>query len=159
MKKVNSDKVEEVAWLEESEKFGGSGRSISIALGRDPKSTDLMERHPFDVEITTVPPGKAAFPYHSHSEQWEFYHVISGSGIARDEAGEHSISKNDAFIFKPGEAHQIINTGEENLVFYVIADNPLSEVCHYPDSNKWLVRLPEHKIIRSESLDYLDGEE
>jgi hypothetical protein len=76
MKKVNSDKVEEVAWLEESEKFGGSGRSISIALGRDPKSTDLMERHPFDVEITTVPPGKAAFPYHSHSEQWEFYHVI-----------------------------------------------------------------------------------
>jgi uncharacterized cupin superfamily protein len=25
------------------------------------------------------PPGKAPYSYHSHSAQWEFYHVISGS--------------------------------------------------------------------------------
>ena len=42
---------------------------------------------------------------------------------------------------------------------FVVADNPVGESCYYPDSKKWLVRSPERRLIRSESLDYLDGEE
>src|SRR5207244_13572734 len=63
-------------------KFAGAGKQVSEALGRKPFSTDLMERHPFDVEICRIPPGKAAYPYHTHSSQWEFYHIISGHGTA-----------------------------------------------------------------------------
>ena len=53
----------------------------------------------------------------------------------------------------------MINNGTEDLVIYVIADNPIGESCHYPDSNKWLVRSPERRLIRGEALDYFDGEE
>ena len=41
----------------------------------------------------------------------------------------------------------------------VVADNPLGESCHYPDSNKWVVRSPERRLIRSAPLEYYDGEE
>ena len=128
-------------------------------MGRKPQSTDLNERHPFDVEICRVPPGKSSCPYHSHSAQWEFYHVISGKGQIRDGKGLTAVESGDVFIFKPDEAHQVINDSEEELIMYIVADNPIGETCHYPDSNKWLVRSPERRLIRSEALDYLDGEE
>lgn len=159
MKKINVADIKELDWGKTTQRFRGFGKPVSEELGRKPESTDLLERHPFDVEILRVPPGKANYPFHSHSAQWEFYHVISGSGIARDDEGEHEIVSDDAFIYKPGEAHQIINTGSVDLIVYVIADNPVGETCYYPDSDKWLVRSPENKIIRSESLDYYDGED
>jgi hypothetical protein len=43
-------------------------------------------------------------------------------------------------------------------VLHTIADNPTGEAAYYPDSEKWLVRLPSRRIIRSGDLDY-DGEE
>jgi hypothetical protein len=45
------------------------------------------------------------------------------------------------------------------LVLYVVADNPIGESNYFPDSDKWVVRSPERRIIRSEPLDYFDGEE
>ena len=119
----------------------------------------MNERHPFDVEILRIPPGKTPYPYHLHSAQWEFYHVISGKGSARDEEGVTPIEPGDAFIFPPGKPHQLINDGLEDLIIMVIADNPLSESGYYPDSKKWVVRVPERRILRSEGLDYYDGEE
>jgi hypothetical protein len=44
-------------------------------------------------------------------------------------------------------------------VVCVVADNPLGESCHYPDSDKWVVRSPERRLIRSAPLEYYDGEE
>jgi mannose-6-phosphate isomerase-like protein (cupin superfamily) len=82
MHKVNTTKMVEVTWSSPKGKFVGAGKEISEELGRKPESTDLNERHPFDVEILRIPPGKAPYSYHSHSAQWEFYHVISGSGVA-----------------------------------------------------------------------------
>ena len=159
MKKVNTKDVPEMEWSSPKGAFAGFGRQISEALGRDPRSTDFMKRHPFDVEILRVPPGKKPYPYHSHSAQWEFYHVISGTGIVRHEGGTTQIESGDAFLFEPGKPHQLINEGPEDLLVYVIADNPLGESAHYPDSDKYLVRSPERKLMRSEDLDYLDGEE
>ncbi|MFP6877313.1 MAG: cupin domain-containing protein, partial [Roseibacillus sp.] len=124
MKKVNTKDLKEETWNSPKGTYAGAGKEVSIALGRKPQSTDMMERHPFDVEILRVAPGKKPCPYHSHSAQWEFYHVISGSGVSRDEGGETPIEEGDAFIYSPGEAHQLINTGEEDLVIYVVADNP-----------------------------------
>jgi len=102
---------------------------------------------------------KRPTPYHSHSAQWEFYHVIAGRGVVRDQDGTTSIETGDAFIYPPGQPHQITNDGGEDLILYVVADNPIGESCHYPDSGKWLVRSPEGRLIRSEGLDYYDGEE
>jgi uncharacterized cupin superfamily protein len=159
MQKVNTDNMAELTWASPKGKFAGAGKQVSEELGRKPKSTDLMERHPFDVEICRLAPGKINCPYHSHSAQWEFYHVISGRGAMRHKDGTTAIEPGDAFIFKPGEPHQLINDGKEDLILYVVADNPMGESCHYPDSKKWLVRSPEGKLIRSEGLEYYDGEE
>ena len=159
MRKVNTKTLEELKWTSPKGKFAGSGIQVSEALGRKPQSTDLNERHPFDVEIARIPAGKVPYPYHSHSMQWEFYHVISGTGSIRHQDGTTPIAEGDAFIFEPGQPHQLMNDGTEDLVMYVIADNPIGESCHYPDSGKWLVRSPERRLIRGEPLDYFDGEE
>lgn len=159
MRKVNTNQLKEINWASPKGKFAGSGIQVSEELGRKPLSTDLNERHPFDVEICRVPPGKHNCPFHSHSAQWEFFHIISGSGLVRHKDGTAKVEAGDAFIFKPGEPHQITNSGAEDLVFYVVADNPIGDSCHYPDSDKWLVRSPERRLIRSEPLEYYDGEE
>lgn len=159
MLKVNSNQLTEEDWVSPKGKFTGSSRAISEALGRDPKSMDLEKRHPFDVEILRIRPGKIPYPYHSHSAQWEFYHVISGSGSVRHGEGTTPITSGDAFVFKPGEPHQLINDGAEDLLIYVVADNPIGESVHYPDSQKWGVRSPERRVFRGEPLDYYDGEE
>src|SRR6202167_3701904 len=159
MKKINTREIAEEMWASPKGKFASADREISVKLGRNPASTDLRARHPFDVEICRVPPGKSSCPYHSHSAQWEFYHVISGTGTVRDAAGRTPIEAGDAFLFEPGSPHQITSDASGDLVLYIIADNPLGETCHYPDSGKWLVRWRERALIRAESLDYREGEE
>jgi len=69
------------------------------------------------------------------------------------------IKAGDAFIFKPGEPHQISNTSEQDLILYVIADNPIGESNYFPDSNKWIVRSPERRILGAAALEYYAGEE
>src|SRR5690348_9565410 len=121
MKKINTLTLAEDSWSSPKGKFAGAGKEISEALGRKPRSTDLLERHPFDVEICRIRPGKTPYPYHSHSAQWEFYHVICGAGAVRHQDGITPIETGDAFIFKPGEPHQIINNGAQDLILYVVA--------------------------------------
>lgn len=159
MKIVNTNDIEENAWSSPKGTFAGFGKQVSEALGRDPQSTDLMLRHPFDVEILRVPPGKAAYPHHSHSAQWEFYHIISGTGTMRHGDQRSAVRPGDAMICAPREAHQLINDGGDDLIVYVVADNPIGESYYYPDSDKVGVRLPERRLHRGTSLDYFDGEE
>lgn len=159
MLKVNTKSVSEESWSSPKGKFRGAGRQISVALGRNSSSSNLNERHPFDVEILRIPAGQTPYPYHSHSAQWEFYHIISGKGIVRDKEGMTSIETGDAFIFPPDEPHKLSNNSSEDLVVCVVADNPIGESCYYPDSKKWLVRSPERRLMRGEELVYYDGEE
>ena len=159
MRKINTCEIDELTWSSPRGKFRGAGKQISEALGRRPQSLDLNERHPFDVELARIPPGATPYPYHSHSAQWEFYHVISGSGIVRHADGTTAIAAGDAFIFRPGEPHGFTNDGSVDLIMYVVADNPVGESAYFPDSDKWRVRSPDPANIRSAPLDYYDGEE
>ncbi|MGZ8940239.1 MAG: hypothetical protein ACXW32_13610, partial [Limisphaerales bacterium] len=62
MLKVNTNRLAEMTWASPGGKFGGAGKEVSEALGRKPNSTDINERHPFDVEILRIPPGKTPYP-------------------------------------------------------------------------------------------------
>lgn len=159
MKKVNVRDLAEETFTSPKGRFSWGSRGVSEALGRKPQSLDLNERHPFDVEILRIPPGKIPYPFHSHSAQWEFYQVVSGKGQVRHAEGTEPIETGDAFVFKPGEPHQLINDSAEDLVICVIADNPIGESVYYPDSQKWAVHSPERRVLRGEALDYFDGEE
>ncbi|PYI74722.1 MAG: cupin [Verrucomicrobia bacterium] len=144
-----------------SGKFGRASKDISIALGRDPESFDLRKRHPFDLALIRIPGGKTLCPYHSHSAESELYLVVSGQGSVRDKDGTTMVTPGDAFFFGPGEAHQLRNTGEEDFVYYVIADNPRGDSCYYPDSGKFAVlkEANDEVIVRGKETDYFDGEE
>lgn len=159
MRKVKVDDLDEVSWSSPKGTFEAAGKQISEALGREPSSTDLKLRHPFDAELLRIPPRKKAYPYHLHSAQWEFYYVLAGRGLVRHADGTDKIQQGDAFLFGPDEPHQLINDSDADLLILVVADNPIGESCYYPDSKKWLVRSPERRLLRGESLDYLDGEE
>ena len=153
MHKVNTLRIAEFTWSSPEGELIGAGIEISEELGRKPDSTDLSERHPFDVEICRIPPGKTPYTCHSHSAQWESYHVISGSGVVRHKEGTTPIEVGDAFLFKPNEPHQITNDGAQDLILYVVDDNPLGESYYHPDSNEWTVRIPVRTVIRSEAQD------
>ena len=162
MKNVNIYEIKEEPWQSPRGKYAGSFKGISEALGRDPHSLDLAERHPFDLEWSRVPPGKSNFPYHAHSAQWELYLVISGRGSVRHKAGTSEIVAGDAFIFGPDEPHQLSNSGPDDLVYYVIADNPIGESAYYPDSKKWKANkssAADRVVIKGSETDYFDGEE
>ena len=161
MRKVNVNEIKEEPWQSPREKYAACFKGISEALGRDPRSLDLAKRHPFDLEITRLPPGKINFPYHAHSGEWELYLVISGTGSVRHKDGTTQIVARDAFIFAPNEPHQISNSGSEDLVYYVIADNPVGESGYFPDSGKWKVnKLSDKRVdIKGRETDYFDGEE
>jgi Uncharacterized conserved protein, contains double-stranded beta-helix domain len=162
MRKVNLNEIKEEAWHSPGGKYAASFKGISEALGREPTSLDLSKRHPFDLEWNRVPPGKANFPYHAHSAQWELYLVISGKGSVRHKDGTTEIGPGDAFIFGPDEPHQLSNLGQEDFIYYVIADNPIGESFYYPDSGKWKVNRSsagDRVFIKSEETDYFEGEE
>jgi uncharacterized cupin superfamily protein len=144
-RKVNIREIHERQYSKEGRL--GYGKPISEALGRMPDSTDLEKRHPFDVEILRVPPKAIPWRYHSHSAQWEFYYVISGNGIVRHSDGRDEVGAGDAFLFKPGQPHQLINEGDADLVLMVVADNPIGESYHYPDEAMWIVNSPERRYV------------
>ena len=57
---------------------------------------------------------------------------------------------------------KLINSGTEDLTYYVIADNPIGEAGYYPDSGKWKVNkssAADRVVIKGEETDYFDGEE
>jgi uncharacterized cupin superfamily protein len=166
MRKVNVKEIEEQVRKSPKGKFGRASKNISIALGREPESLDLAKRHPFDLALVRIPKGKSLCPYHAHAAESELYLVISGRGSVRDKGGLTEVGPGDAFFFQPGEAHQLTNAGDEDFVYYVIADNPRSggvggDSCYYPDSGKWAVvkEGSDEVIVRGNETDYFDGEE
>jgi len=166
MRKVNLKDIPEQERQSPKGKFGRMTKNISIALGRQPDSLDLAKRHPFDLALVRIPKGKTLCPYHAHAAETELYLIVSGRGSVRDKDGTTKVGPGEAFLFQPGEAHQLSNAGDEDFVYYVIADNPRSggatgDSCYYPDSGKWAVTKEgtAEFIVKGTETDYFEGEE
>jgi uncharacterized cupin superfamily protein len=133
-------------------------RHISEALGAPRDAGVAGGGHPFDVELTRLPPGATNFPFHAHGAQWEVYIVIRGSGELRAGDTVVAVTAGDSFVCPPGEPHQLKNTGTADLLYYVIADNPPADVITYPDSKKWFVK-PQRKSFTMQETNYYSGDE
>ncbi len=161
MRKAHLDSIKEQERKSPAGKFHKFIKEISVALGRERESLDLAKRHPFDLAQVRIPKGKSYCPYHLHGAESELYLVVSGRGSVRDETGTSDVGPGDAFFFGPGEAHQLTNAGEDDFVYYVIADNPRGDSCYYPDSSKWAAPMDgaEIRIVQGVETDYYEGEE
>lgn len=158
MSKINVSDLAWTTWQSPKGKFSSRYKDISIALGAKPNTPVGAGGHPFDLCLEKLAPGEISCPFHGHAAQWELFYVVSGSGTVRLEGGNHAVGAGDAVMHPPGESHQISNTGTEDLVYFIIADNPALDVCQYPDSGKWSM-FPERRFLRAVDAQYWDGEE
>jgi uncharacterized cupin superfamily protein len=123
--------------------------------------------------VTAIPAGKRAFPFHSHRVNEEMFFILEGSGEVRIGGDVHAIRTGDFIACPPGStesAHQIINTGSADLKFLAVSTRQYPEIVDYPDSGKFGVRGevpadPEHRFDYfrfngrlEDSIDYWDGE-
>lgn len=118
--------------------------------------------------LTIVPPGKRACPFHNHHNNEEMFLILEGSGLLRFGADEYLLRKHDVIACPPGKrdvAHQIINTGPIDLKYLALSTMDRMEVCEFPDSNKVTVSVGEwgnmdlRKVFRADQVvDYNEGE-
>lgn len=145
-------------WASPKKKYRASFKQPSEAVGAKRNTPTGLGGHPFDLELGKVPPGFSGCPFHSHSAQWELYIFLSGTATVRTLAGTKVVRAGDAVLHPPGEAHQFTNTGPDDVLYWLIADNPSHDVWFYPDSNKWGHSAPR-QFFRPAAVDYWDGEE
>lgn len=123
--------------------------------------------------ITVVPPGKSAFPSHNHYANEEMFFILQGFGELRVGENTYPVRVGDVIACPAGGkemAHQIINTGTEELRYLAVSTKLSPELVEYPNSGKFgvLAELPPsvdgkpQRFIfvgrEGESLNYWDGE-
>lgn len=89
--------------------------------------------------IFVVPPGKRAFPFHSHRATEELFLILEGSGTFRYGNDSSPVGPGDMLACPaggPDGAHQIVNDGAEALRYLAISNRPDIDVIEYPDSGK-----------------------
>lgn len=90
--------------------------------------------------ISAVPPGKAAYPFHSHRVNEEMFMVLQGTGQLRVGNEVFPIRQGDVIACPAGgpeTAHQMQNTGAEELRYLAVSTQVSPEICEYPDSAKF----------------------
>ena len=123
--------------------------------------------------ITAVPAGKSAFPFHNHHANEEMFFILQGSGELRVGEESYPIRSGDFIACPPGgkeRAHKMVNTGTEELRYLAVSTKMSPEIVDYPDSGKFgileeIATAPDGKPKRfvyvgreGDSLSYWEGE-
>lgn len=90
--------------------------------------------------MTIVPPGKTAFPFHNHYGNEEMFFILEGEGEVRIGENRYPIRSGDFIACPVGDkqtAHQIINTSGSQVMKYVgVSTMQTPDLVQYPDSGK-----------------------
>lgn len=99
----------------------------------------VMGSEKLGFNVTELPPGKCAFPCHSHATNEELFFILEGKGEIRIGTERRPITSGDFINFPPGRAtpHQIVNTSPALLRFIAVSTMIVPEVTEYPDSGKY----------------------
>ena len=122
--------------------------------------------------VTVIPPGKKAFPYHAHRGNEEMFFILEGEGSVRIDGATHRLRAGDFVSLPPGRdsAHQIINDSKAPLRYLAVSTMVLPELVEYPDSGKLGMiagtqggRAPAPDSVRhitrlKDGVDYWEGE-
>ena len=118
--------------------------------------------------LTILPPGKAQCPFHAHRGEEEVFLILEGEGELRFGDRRYPIRRHDVIACPTGGpevAHQIINTGPDEMRYLALSNRVQVEACEYPDSGKVVICADEPgtprlwKMFRAETtVDYYDRE-
>jgi uncharacterized cupin superfamily protein len=108
--------------------FGGMRQRVGARIGANKLGYSFFQ----------VPPGKAAFPCHTHVGNEEMIYIIAGNGILRFGAEEIAVGAGAVIACPAGPeyAHQLINTGAADLHYLVVSTMEYPDLSEYPDSGK-----------------------
>lgn len=159
---VNLNELPEPKDREHGETFASSHVPIGAPLGAKKLGYNLTE----------IPPGKRAFPYHFHHVNEELFLILEGTGQLRWPGGTQPLKPMDLVCCPPGpdSAHQIINDGATALRYLALSTTEDPEVVEYPDSGKYGVTVgrpiggtpddAKFRVIafKKDRVDYFAGE-
>ncbi len=133
------------------------GESFAAQLGR---IGPLIGAQKLGCQLHVVPAGKKAFPRHAHHANEEMMIVLSGQGTYRLGDETFPVRAGDVIAAPSGEgetAHQVMNTGAEELRYLCFSTRFDPDVVEYPDSGKFGVAsmVPEGKGLTSAQLAYV----
>lgn len=108
------------------------------------------------VNVDSVPPGAYSTKYHSHSQQEEFFLILTGAGTLRINGEERPVQRGD-FFAKPaaqGIAHTFYNSGDERLAILDVGTNETEDTCYYPDEDMYMQKSNgQRRVFRGSGLD------
>jgi uncharacterized cupin superfamily protein len=133
------------------------GASFAAQLGR---IGPLIGAQKIGCQLHIVPAGKKAFPRHAHHANEEMMLILSGQGAYRVGDETFPVRAGDVIAAPAGEAssaHQLSNTGTEDLRYLCFSTRFDPDVVEYPDSGKFGVAsmVPEGKGLTSAQLAYV----
>ena len=113
--------------------------------------------------ITIVPAGKRAFPFHNHRVNEEMFFILEGEGEVRIGKETYPIKKGDFIANIAGDAehaHQIVNTSNVELKYLAVSTKVSPEICDYPDKGTFGILADNFRYLGKPdgSLNYWDGE-
>jgi len=113
----------------------GDGGRFEARLGRIGSTLGARD---LGFNVTVVPPGKRAFPYHLHHGIEEMFFILEGEGTLRYRGEEFALRKGDFIACPTGPAggHQIINSGTDELKYLAVSTVHSPDIVEYPDSGK-----------------------
>jgi uncharacterized cupin superfamily protein len=161
---INLDQLEFARDIRHGERFDARLAPVGSKIGA----------RKLGYNVTAVAPGRRAFPFHNHHANEEMFFVLEGSGTLRFGAQELSVRKGDFICCPPGGpdvAHQLINTGTDELRYLAVSTMIDTDIFQYPDSGKFGAvggrqpgRPPSEAtfsgkfVLESGAVDYWHGE-
>jgi uncharacterized cupin superfamily protein len=153
--------------------FAPTGEAAQRYEARIARISAQLGAQKLGYNVTAVPPGKRAFPFHNHRVNEEMFFVLQGEGEVRMGTERHPIRQGDIIACPPGgpeSAHQIINTGTTELRYLAVSSKHSPEICEYPDTNKYGIlgefgpdAMGKPQVVRivmrqGDTADYWEGE-
>ncbi len=123
--------------------FAATGTAAERYDARMAFIAPLLGARKLGYNLTAVPPGKRAFPFHNHHVNEEMFFVLEGTGEVRIGTAVHPLRPGDIVACPPGgrdTAHQIVNTGDVELKYLAVSTKLSPEIAEYPDSGKFGVQ-------------------
>lgn len=92
------------------------------------------------VNIARLPAGHESYVPHAHQREEEWVYILMGEGVAVIDGKEHAIAMGDFLAFPaPQPAHQIKNTGSDDLVYLMGGEQLAMDVVDFPAHGKRMV--------------------